>query len=178
MYSSPYSKSLSVWVSKGGSNFGHCKGFCCSPQWEGPLLVTAQSAAVDGGGARHGVQVVRAVGQCGNPLTVPLCFLFPGDNPRHMDVKIIQKCFLFHLKEGIQYSFNLTNIVFSIIVYIPFWFRRRGNYHKRMSDFQISRVRFFCKLHSTKLFNVMPTFPFIGSHLLSNTNLSLTFETF
>lgn len=158
-------------MNEGGSNFGHCTGSCCSPQWEGPLLVAAQSAAVDSGGARHGVQVVRAVGQCGNPLTVPLRFLFPGDHRRHMDVKIIQKCFLFHLKEGIQYSFNLTIIVFSITVYIPFWFRRRGNYHQRMYDFQISQVRFFLQtVHSTNLFNVMPTLPFIGSHLLSNTN--------
>lgn len=52
---------------------------CRSPQREGPLLVTAQPAAVDGGGAGHGVQVVRAVGQRGNPLTVPLGLLFPGE---------------------------------------------------------------------------------------------------
>ena len=58
------------------------RGSCCSPQWEGPLLVAAQSAAVDGGGARHSVQVVRTVGQRGNPLTVPLRLLFPGDGTR------------------------------------------------------------------------------------------------
>lgn len=57
----------------------HCPAWC-SPQWEGPLLVTAQPAAVDGGRARHSVQVMRAVGQRGNPLTVPLGLLFPGEN--------------------------------------------------------------------------------------------------
>jgi len=54
----------------------------CSPQGEGPLLVSAQPAAVDGGGAGHRVQVVRTVGQRGNPLTVPLRLLFPGDGPK------------------------------------------------------------------------------------------------
>lgn len=58
-----------------------------SPQWEGPLLVAAQPAAVDSGRARHSVQVMRAVGQCGNPLAVPLCLLFPTDNHRRKDVK-------------------------------------------------------------------------------------------
>lgn len=57
-----------------------------SPQWEGPLFVAAQPAAVDSGRARHSVQVMRAVGQCGNPLTVPLCLLFPTNNHRHTDV--------------------------------------------------------------------------------------------
>lgn len=64
----------------------HCAGSCCSPQWEGPLLIAAQSAAVDGGGAGHCVQVVRAVGQRRNPLTVPLGLLFPGDRTTHQDV--------------------------------------------------------------------------------------------
>lgn len=61
-----------------------------SPQWEGPLLVAAQPAAVDGGRARHSVQVMRAVGQRWNPLTVPLCLLFPTNNHRHTDVKTFE----------------------------------------------------------------------------------------
>lgn len=83
MYSS---LALSVRVSDGGSHCGPCTGSRRSPQWEGPFLVAAQSAAVDGGGAWHGIQVVRAVGQCGNPLTVPLCLLFPGDRPKGVDM--------------------------------------------------------------------------------------------
>lgn len=61
-----------------------------SPQWEGPLLVAAQPAAVDGGRARHSVQVMRTVGQRWNPLTVPLCLLFPTNNHRHTDVKTFE----------------------------------------------------------------------------------------
>lgn len=48
-----------------------------SPQGEGPLLVTAHAVAVDGGGARHSIKMMGAVGQCGDPLTAPLCFLLP-----------------------------------------------------------------------------------------------------
>lgn len=54
----------------------------CSPQGEGPLLVAAQPGAVNCGGAGNGVQVVGTVGQCGNPLTVPLRLLFPENKPR------------------------------------------------------------------------------------------------
>lgn len=57
----------------------------CLPQWESPLFVAAQSAAVDSGGTRHSIQMVRTVGECWNPLTIPLCFLFPWrkrTNPR------------------------------------------------------------------------------------------------
>lgn len=57
----------------------------CSPQGEGPLLVPAQSAAVDGGGAGHGIQMMGTVGQRGNPLTVPLCLLFPGGRQTQRD---------------------------------------------------------------------------------------------
>lgn len=71
-----------------------CHRLCCSPQWERPLLVAAQAAAVDGGGAGHGVQVVRAVRQRGNPLAVPLGLLFPGDIPRHMNVTSINLIFV------------------------------------------------------------------------------------
>merc|ERR1712002_197538 len=55
----------------------HCWVVVIKAQWEGSLLVAAQSAAVDGGGAGHRVQVVGAVGQRRNPLTVPLRLLFP-----------------------------------------------------------------------------------------------------
>ena len=47
------------------------------PEGEGPLLVAAQPAAVDGGGAGDGVQVVGAVGEGGDPLAVPLALLLP-----------------------------------------------------------------------------------------------------
>lgn len=56
---------------------------CCSPQREGPLLVAAQPATVDGGRAGHSVQVVGAVGQRWDPLTVPLGLLFPGEQIQH-----------------------------------------------------------------------------------------------
>lgn len=64
--------------------------FAVSPQREGPLLVAAQPAAVDGGGAGHSVQVMRAVGQRGNPLTVPLGLLFPGGIKKKMLLKPLQ----------------------------------------------------------------------------------------
>lgn len=53
-------------------------GLAFSPQGEGPLLVSAHAVAVDGGGARHSIQVVRAVGQRGYPLATPLPLLLPS----------------------------------------------------------------------------------------------------
>lgn len=107
--------SLSVWT----SHFRHFTGSCCSPQWEGPLLVTAKSAAVDGGGAWHCIQVVRAVGKCGNPLTVPLCLLFPEDKQRYECEN--ETRMLFNLPSATkieEYKTVLTNIVLSITSYI------------------------------------------------------------
>lgn len=49
-----------------------------APEWEGPLLVAAESGAVDGGRAGDGVQVVGAVGEGGDPLAVPLGLLLPN----------------------------------------------------------------------------------------------------
>lgn len=50
-----------------------------SPQGEGSLLVPTHAVPVDGGGTRHCVQMVGAVGQGGDPLAVPLGLLLPGD---------------------------------------------------------------------------------------------------
>lgn len=50
-----------------------------SPQGEGSLLVPTHAVPVDGGGTRHGVQMVGAVGQRGDPLAVSLGLLFPGE---------------------------------------------------------------------------------------------------
>ncbi len=48
-----------------------------SPEREGPFFVTSHSIAVNGGGARHSVQVMGTVGKSGHPLTVSLGFLLP-----------------------------------------------------------------------------------------------------
>jgi len=53
-----------------------------SPQGERPLLVAAQPAAVDGGGAGYCVQVVGTVGQRGNPLAAPLGLLLPAGSQK------------------------------------------------------------------------------------------------
>lgn len=50
-----------------------------SPQGEGSLLVPTHAIPIDGGGARHSVQMVGAVGQGGDPLAVSLGLLFPGE---------------------------------------------------------------------------------------------------
>lgn len=48
-----------------------------SPEWERSLLVSAQAVSVNGGWARHSIQMMGAIGKSWNPLAVSFGLLFP-----------------------------------------------------------------------------------------------------